>query len=155
MGKTSIMIDKQQGYRPHNNMRELIRDNNLLLPAISRFDIAFGFGDSSIEKVCADNNVDCGTFLAVCNLLSGYSTSPSGVSLPSLMGYLRRAHSSFLDVTLPRIRHHLIEAINYSDTNDVAFLLMRFFDDYVMEVKRHMDHENDGVVAYVDSLLSG
>ncbi|MDE6160883.1 MAG: LuxR C-terminal-related transcriptional regulator [Muribaculaceae bacterium] len=149
------MIDKQQGYRPHNNMRELIRDNNLLLPAISRFDIAFGFGDSSIEKVCADNNVDCGTFLAVCNLLSGYSTSPSGVSLPSLMGYLRRAHSSFLDVTLPRIRHHLIEAINYSDTNDVAFLLMRFFDDYVMEVKRHMDHENDVVFAYVDSLLSG
>ncbi len=149
------MIDKQRGYNARNNMRELIRDNNMLLMAISRFDIAFGFGDSSIDEVCRANGVDTDTFLAVCNLLSGYGCSPESVALPSLMGYLRMAHSSFLDVTLPRIRHHLIEAINYFDTNDVAFLLMKFYDDYVVEVKNHMEHENNEVFAYVDALLDG
>lgn len=149
------MENKLRGYHARNNMRELIRDNNMLLMAISRFDIAFGFGDSCIEEVCHNNNVDAETFLTVCNLLSGYDYSPQAVSLASLMGYLKQAHTSFLDVTLPRIRHHLIEAINYSDTNDAAFLLMKFYDDYVVEVKRHMEHENDVVFAYVEQLLQG
>lgn len=149
------MIDKHQGYLPTNTMRELIRDNTLLLPAISRFDIAFGFGDHPVGQVCRDNGVDTNTFICVCNLLSGYSYDASSISLSSLMGYLKRAHTSFLDVTLPKIRHRLIEAINYSDTNEVALLLIKFFDNYVIEVKRHMDYENDVIFAYVDRLLAG
>ena len=148
-------IDSRQGYLPSNTMRELIRDNAHLLPAISRFDIAFGFGDAPVEKVCVENNVDTNTFLCVCNLLSGYSFEIDTISLPSLMGYLKRAHSYFLDVTLPKIRHNLIEAINYSETNEAALLLIRFFDNYVMEVKRHMDHENNVIFRYIERLLEG
>lgn len=149
------MIDKQRGYLPSNNMRELIRDNNLILMAISRFDIAFGFGDNSVSDICKENNVDIDTFLAVCNLLSGYHYSVDTLSLRSIMGYLRRAHSAFLDVTLPKIRQRLFEAINYSDNNDISLLLIKFFDDYVIEVKRHMDHENDVIFKYVENLLNG
>ena len=70
------------------------------------------------------------------------------------MAYLKHAHTSFLDITLPKIRHHLIEAINYSETNEAALLLIRFYDDYVIEVKRHMDYENDVIFAYVERLLN-
>ena len=136
-------------------MRELIRDNALLLPAISRFNIAFGFGDSPLADVCKDNGIDTGTFLSVCNLLSGYEYNVDDISLQTLIDYLKRAHSSFLDVSMPRIRHHLIEAINYSRTNDVALLLVKFFDDYMVEVKKHMDYENDVVFTYVEKLLAG
>lgn len=92
-------------------MRELIRDNEMLLPAISRFNIAFGFGDQPVRQVCRENEVDLDTFLCVCNLLSGYEYDAEAISLDSLMGYLARAHSSFLDVELPNIKHHLIEAV--------------------------------------------
>ena len=34
-------------------------------------------------------------------------------------------------------------------------MLVKFFDDYVVEVKRHLDHENNIVFAHVDSLLKG
>lgn len=37
-------------YRPGNKMREIIADNNLLLMVISRFGIAFGFGDRTIRE---------------------------------------------------------------------------------------------------------
>ncbi|MDE5723325.1 MAG: hemerythrin domain-containing protein, partial [Paramuribaculum sp.] len=136
-------------------MRELIRDNAMLLPAISRFDIAFGFGDSPVAQVCQENGVDTDTFLCVCNLLSGYRYDVTSISLTSLMGYLKRAHTSFLDVQFPKIRHYLIDAINYSASNEVALLLMKFFDDYVVEVKKHMDYENEVVFAYVDRLIRG
>lgn len=136
-------------------MRELIRDNAMLLPAISRFNIAFGFGDAPVGQICNENGVDARTFLSVCNLLSGYPYDMADVSLHSLMGYLRRAHSSFLDYEFPKIRHHLIEAINYSTSNEAAILLMKFYDDYVVEVRKHMDYENNVIFAYVDRLLQG
>lgn len=148
-------MNKHFEYVPSNSMRELILDNNLLLPVISRFDIAFGFGDRPVAEICRENNVDTDTFLSVCNFLSGYSQHPDNLSLPSLIGYLKRAHTSFLDITFPRIRHNLIDSINYSETNDLAFLLIKFFDDYVAEVKRHMKHEDETVFKYVDRLLEG
>ena len=69
-------------------------DNACLLPAISRFDIAFGFGDSSIGAICQNNNVDTDTFICVCNLISGYEYNTDSISITSLMGYLKRAHAS-------------------------------------------------------------
>lgn len=50
-------------YKPHHTMRQLIRDNNYLLMAISRFNIAFGFGESTVEDACRANGVDPSTFL--------------------------------------------------------------------------------------------
>lgn len=143
------------GYTANTKMREIIDDNDHLLMVISRFDIAFGFGDSSVKETCDNNKVDCDTFLAVANLLGGYGGSNYRISLHTLMGYLKHAHTSFIDSMLPTIRRKLIEAINYSETNDVSFLLMKFFDDYVVEVKRHMDYENDTIFAYVERLLDG
>lgn len=149
------MIDRHSSYKPENTMRDLIRDNNLLLMTINRFGIPFGFGDDSVRKVCGNVNVDLDTFLAVCNLLSGREHDNYIVSLTSLMQYLKNAHSAFMNVSLPKLRHKLIEAINYSDTNDVSFLLIRFFDDYVAEVHEHLNHENDVVFEYVEKLLQG
>lgn len=148
-------MEKTGSYRPNQTMRETIRDNSMLLMAISRFDIAFGFGDKSISDVCADNGIDTNTLLAVFNLLSEKDFSHYSVALPSLMDYLKRAHSSFLNYTLPKIRHNLIDAINYSETNEIAFQLIKFYDDYVDEVKKHMDYENDVIFTYVDNLLRG
>ena len=149
------MIDSRQGFTPGTKMRDLIRHNNHLLPVISRFDIAFGFGDSTVRDVCRDNNVDTDTFLNVCNFLSGHTYEVADISLPSLMGYLRHAHSSFLEVTLPKIRLHLLEAVNHAATDRVALLFIKFFDDYVAEVRRHMEHENEVSFKYVDALLAG
>lgn len=149
------MIDKNIGYTPTNTMREILRDNSLLVLTISRFGIAFGFGDDTVETICKENGVDTYTFLTVCNLLSHYPYNDHALSLHTLMDYLKRAHSSFLDVTLPKIRLHLIEAINHSETDNVAMLLMKFYDDYVIEVRRHMDHENNEVFHYAERLLEG
>lgn len=151
----SIMIDKSKGYLPGHTMREIIRDNNLLLMTISRFGIPFGFGDDTIEKTCRDNGVDADTFLTVCNLLSRHPYSDDNISLEPLMGYLTRTHSWFLDETLPKIRHNLIAGIADAQTDEIAMLLIKFFDDYVVEVRKHMEHENNVIFRYAEQLLVG
>lgn len=105
------MIDKTKGYRKQNTMREILRDNSLLVKTVGRFGLAFGFGDDTVEAICSKNAVDTQTFLTVCNLLSGYPFETFEVSLSSLIDYLKKAHRG-LEISLPRIRHHLIEAIN-------------------------------------------
>ena len=149
------MIDKTTGYRKENTMREILRDNNLLVKTVGRFGLAFGFGDDTVASICSKNGVDTATFLAVCNLLSGYPYKSGSISLKTLTDYLKKAHAGFLDLSLPRIRLHLIEAINHTTPNEVEILFMRFYDEYVVEVNRHMNYENDIVFPYVERLTNG
>ena len=149
------MIDRQIGYRGSNTMREMVQDNNFLLHVISRFDIAYGFGDETIENVCRDNGVHCATFLAVCNLISAYPFDVSDTSLKSLVGYLRHAHKSITSITLPHIKHHLVEGIGHSSGDKVSLLMLKFFDEYVAEVRSHMQKEENDIFRYAELLAEG
>lgn len=142
-------------YRPDDKMRNLISHNPLLLMAMSRFGISLGFGEKTVAQICENQQVDCPTFLAVANFLSFGTVSIDDVSISSLMSYLNHAHSYFLDFCLPLIRRKLIEAIDCSGRDEVAMLVLKFYDEYTVEVSRHMEFENSKVFEYVNRLLEG
>ena len=142
-------------YRPSDKLRSLIRDNSLLLMVMSRFGISLGFGNKNVNDICEQNKVDTATFLTVANFISKKECSYKQVSLASLIHYLKRAHNYFLDFNLPTIRRRLIEAIDCSGTDEVALLILKFYDEYVIEVRRHMEYENETVFGYVEDLLQG
>jgi regulator of cell morphogenesis and NO signaling len=139
-------------------MCELISDNCSLLQVISRFGLTLGVGEKSVEEVCRDNGVDCSTFLTVVNLMTdGYvhlSNDMSEISIPTLVNYLRQSHYYFLELSLPNIRGKLINALSCSK-DDVSKLILKFFDDYMAAVRKHMEYEDETVFRYVDSLLRG
>jgi regulator of cell morphogenesis and NO signaling len=60
-----------------------------------------------------------------------------------------------LDFNLPNIRRKLIEAIDCSGTDELAMLILKFYDEYVTEVRKHMEYENDVVFSYVEQLSQG
>lgn len=142
-------------YLPTHRMRDLLADNSLLLPALSRFGISLGFGDSTVGDVCSTHSVDCHTFLAVANFISGKPFDPTAISPRTLMGYLKNAHTYFIDYVLPNIRRRLLEAISSGTQTDVTLVILKFYDEYVGEVRRHMEYENAHVFTYVESLLEG
>lgn len=142
-------------YSPSDKLRSLIRDNSLLLMVLSRFGISLGFGNKNVNDICEQNKVDTATFLTVANFISKKECSYKQVSLASLIHYLKRAHNYFLDFNLPTIRRRLIEAIDCSGTDEVALLILKFYDEYVIEVRRHMEYENETVFGYVEDLLQG
>lgn len=148
---------KTGGYSGEDRMCDLVCDRYAVLQVMSRFGMALGFGDKTISEVCGENKVDTATFLAVVNLLMGSGVGPevSGeVSVRSLTDYLHTSHGYFLEFRLPSIRRKLIEAVDCSQS-DVSFAILRFFDEYVAEVQRHMSYEEQTVFPYVESLLSG
>ena len=142
-------------YRPTHKMSTLINDNNLLIMVMSRFGISLGFGDKTVQTICSEQGVDCATFLSVANFVSNKVCAVENISLPSIINYLKQAHNYFLDFNLPAIRRKLIEAIDCSGSDSVAMLIIKFYDEYVGEVRAHMEHENKTVFTYVDNLLRG
>lgn len=147
-------------YCETDRMSALISDNNALLMVMSRFGLSLGFGEKTVAEVCEMQKVHCPTFLTVANFVSdaerkSNTYAPDEYSLPALLDYLKRSHVYYLDFSLPAIRRKLIDTIDCSGANEVATLILKFFDEYAREVRRHMEYENRSVFTYVEQLLKG
>lgn len=136
-------------------MLDLVRFNSELILVMGRFDISLGFGEKSVREICRMHNVDESTFLTVVNYITGRDYNCEAVSLPSLIRYLKQSHEYFLDFNLPSIRRKLIESLDCSSANDIAMLIIRFYDEYVQAVNKHMKYEDDVIFSYVEQLSSG
>lgn len=147
-------------YKPTDRMCDVISGDYRLLQVISRFGLTLGFGEQTVEAVCAASGVDAPTFLAVVNFIKSEGRVNIGelveqISLSALMKYLSLSHSYFVEFRLPTIRRKLIEAIDCSARNQIAFLILKFYDEFAAEVSRHMDYENKNIHTYVEGLLAG
>ena len=148
-------MDDSMSYKLTDKMRDLVKDNSALILVMGRFGISLGFGDKSVREVCRMHHVNENTFLEVVNFVSSKEYNYELISLPSLIGYLKQAHEYYLDFNLPNIRRKLIEAIDCSGTDKLAMLILKFYDEYVTEVRKHMEYENDVVFSYVEQLSQG
>ncbi len=150
---------KVGSYTPSDLMCDLICDNYSMLLVLNRFGIALGFGDETISSVCNKYNIDVNTFLAVVNLYltdnkSVYYLDKKNISLNSLVSYLHNSHSYFLDYKFKSIREKLLSSLN--DLNSpVARAIISYYDEYVGEVKNHMQYEEEVVFPYINSFIEG
>lgn len=147
-------MKNQKVYEADDKMISLIRDNYDLLQMLGSFGISLGFGDKTVQDTCEDNGVDTYTFLAVVNFsINGYSDAENDekLSVPTLMHYLKASHAYYLDFQLPFIRRELEESIRVDDS--LGQLILRFYDEYAHEIRRHMQYEHKTLFPYVQSLL--
>jgi regulator of cell morphogenesis and NO signaling len=70
-----------------------------------------------------------------------------------LLHYLEACHAYFLDFQLPYIRQELQESLNEHDS--LARLILRLYDEYSHEIRRHMKYEQKTLFPYVQSLIEG
>lgn len=143
-------------YEADDKMITLIKDNYSVLQALGSFGINMGFGDKTVRETCAMNHVDTYTFLAVVNFtINGYShfEDDENISVPTLLHYLKASHAYYLDFQLPFILRELEESINEDDP--LGRLIMKFYEEYAQEVRRHMKYEEKTLFPYVQSLIDG
>ena len=149
-------MKNQKLYEADDKMISLIRDNYDLLQMLGLFGINLGFGDKTVKETCEDNHVDTYTFLAVVNFTingSGEYENDDQLSVATLMHYLEASHAYYLDFQLPFIRRELSESLNPDDS--LGRLILRFYDEYSLEIRRHMKYEQKTLFPYVRALLEG
>ena len=133
-------------YKPTDKMRLLLANEEEAIQIISRFGLSMGVGEQTIEEACTLHNVHTPTFLAVVNhKVFRQPVQPKEIDAQTLNCYLRNAHTYFLEFRLPRLRQALIEAINPADPDSrIPLLILRCYDEFVAEIRTHIDHENNG-----------
>ena len=149
-------MKNQKIYEAEDKMISMIRDNYDLLQSLGSFGISLGFGDKTVKETCEDNGVDTYTFLAVVNFtINGYGEfdADEKMSVPTLLRYLEASHAYFLDFQLPYIRKELQESLDEHES--LAKLILRFYDEYAHEIRRHMRYEQKTLFPYVQSLIDG
>ena len=143
-------------YEPADKMITLIKDNCSVLQALGSFGIKLGFGDKTVDETCQMNGVDTYTFLAVVNYtINGYSEfeNDEQINVPTLLHYLKASHTYYLDFQLPFIRRELQESISEKDA--LGGLIMKLYEEYAQEIRRHMKYEEKTLFPYVESLIEG
>ncbi len=152
----SILPDS---YSETDKICDVIAAQPSLLQMICRFGIQLGVGDKTVREVCEAAKVDTTTFLAVANVMKqGRAVAAfyiEKIDMDTMMRHLRSAHEFFLDFQLLHIRRKLLEAIDTSRQNEVAYLILKFYDEYIGEVRKHMEYENRRIFAHVERLLAG
>ena len=142
-------------YEADDKMITLISDNYNILQSLGRFGISLGFGDKTVREVCEEQEVDTFTFLAIVNYtINGYRNvdSEERFSVPTLLHYLKSSHEYYLNFQLPAIRTQLQEALDMKD--NLARLILKLYDRYAQEIRRHMQYEEKTVFPYVVDLLN-
>ena len=134
-------------YKSSDKICDLMAHEEDAIQIISRFGLEMGVGEQTIEQVCIAHEVHTPTFLSIVNYKVFHQRAiPDDIDVPTLQRYLLNAHTYFLDFRLPRLRKALVEAIIPADpTTKIPGLILRCYDEFVEEIRTHIEHENAGL----------
>ncbi len=136
-------------------MAEVIIQNHHLLSIISRFGIRLGFGEKSVKEVCENNNIHTNFFVEIVNAFNDPDFFPKKnmdqFPLNLIIDYLYKAHNFYMKVKVPEIKSLIEELLNSSDTETrkPILLIQKFFDEYALQLKEHIQREEKLIYPYI------
>ena len=138
-------------------MADLVASDISLLTILQRLDIALGFGEATVDEVCAQHNISADLFLMICNIYSFRDYRPQIETLTnddirSITTYLRASHRFYSTIWFPTLHNNIHRMVKELD--DVSRRLIdKFYDDYDNEVNNHFKYEEEVVFPYIENLL--
>ena len=136
-------------------MAKVIHVNYQLLPILERFDISLGFGDKTIEEVCAECNVNADFFLEIINSFNHYNYFPEAhlqsFPIKLIINYIQKSHNYYLDIKIPQIEALIQKLKDNSEAvqKEQLKLIELFFKEYKEELFIHIENEENDVFPYI------
>ena len=140
-------------------MAELVEANYRLLGVTGRMGIDSGFGEHTVDEVCAKHSLDTDTFLLLCNVYSFDGYTPTADILrhghvTDILLYLHKSHDYYLQDALVKMTD-MIERLVQPCAAHQKKVINTFLEDYRKELDSHFEFEEGKVIPYVQSLLIG
>jgi regulator of cell morphogenesis and NO signaling len=140
-------------FSEHTRMSDLVLTDRGLLYVLPCFGIELGFGEKTVEQVCAERAIPAPLLLLVCNLYTFDDYAPDAdelgeIPIDGVVAYLEASHDNYLRVRMPRV----IEAVLGLPGGD---MLASFCEKYRQEVVAHFKYEEEVVFPYIRQLLDG
>ena len=140
-------------------MADVVSANHTLILAMPRFGISLGFGDRSVQEICAQYGLSVDFVLLVFNVYTFDDYLPDDNALETtdfsmLVPYLKASHRYYLNERLPHIQRHLVSVVSHAGEK-CGRVLKDFFTSYEKEVSEHFDCEETEVFPYLQRLMAG
>lgn len=136
-------------------MSDIIASNPFLLLMLEHLEIGLAFHEKTISDICADNGIDENLFLVMANLYAGNipeeKVEYSSQVITTIILYLKNSHQYYLEDKYPLIKSCIKEINTLNDTPEIL-MIGKFFDKYFIEVREHLDYENNILFPYVTGL---
>ena len=154
-------LPQQQRLLTENmKLADLLESDYRLLSIVSRLDIPFGFGESTVGEMCRRHGLSVELFLLICRIYSSDGRSVPTADhltvddLRDIMSYLHRSHLYYSETVIPRLSSRIGDMTERCDAIQRK-ILKTFYSDYCSEVANHFDYEEQTVFPYVEALLEG
>lgn len=141
----------------NDSVVDLINEDYDILPVLSRFSLPLGFGTKTIDELCHQAGINPQVFLLIVNfLLSGNidKARMAEVSASEVARFLQNSHNYYLQYKYPHIRANLLNSLD-PEHGDINPILVKYFDDYINEVRTHFRYEEQKVFPYIQALTEG
>ncbi len=140
-------------FSENSKMADVVLSDGRLLHVLPCFGIEPGFGEKTVERVCAEKGISAPLVVLVCNLYAFDDYTPDAallrqIPIEGIVAYLKSSHRDYLEVRMPRI----IEAVLALPGGD---MLSSFCEKYRGEVVAHFRYEEEVVFPYIHKLLEG
>lgn len=145
-------------FTKNSKMAEIILKNYQLLPIISRFGIKLGFGNKTVEEVCANKNVNAAFFLEILNSYHNSNYFPDNhlgdFNVDVMVDYLTNTHTYYLKSKVPHIELFIdkMEREAQEENSRNINLLKHFFNEYKTDIENHFKEEEKHIFPYVIDL---
>ncbi len=152
------MEHRKKYFTSKQKMAELLISSPRLLTLFERLEIRLGFGERSVEEVCAERGISAQLFVALCNISVADDFIPSVelldvTDLREVVSYLGLSHRYYTERYLPTLHQHIHLMAADLDSRQQE-LINSFYDDYEAEVLKHFRYEDEVVFPYIEGLLS-
>lgn len=137
-------------------MADLINGNPYLLLMLQHFNIDFRVSDRTVLQLCVQYDISEQLFISIANLYNG-----SGIigerpftkkDLLRVIDFLKSTHDYYRFDKYPQISTY-IRHLQENHPEKELKLLEKFFNEYFMEVREHLDYEDEVAFPYFITLL--
>lgn len=140
-------------------LSDIIISNPDIIPVINRFGITLGTGDSTIDSICANHNLDTDFFLCIINTFINEEYFPEKIlksfCASTIVSYLEKTYNYYLHFQLPNIERHFASLIMRSGDNNNLGLMKRFFDELKGDIINRINHDSQQWFPEISALGNG
>ena len=146
-------------FTPDMRLSEIIDMDYTLVQVVSRVGIDLRHSGLKVSEVCSLAGINPATFILISKVYSfpEYEPSPAEVAacdIHDIIRYLRGSHAYYTGIALRDLEASFDKLVEPCDDRRKK-AIMKFFEDYRVELEKHFGREEEQVFPYVESLLAG
>ena len=143
---------------PKMKMADAINQYHSLLTVLPRLGMPLGFGEKSVEQLCAEHHVSLPLFTLISRVYIQTDYFPSIEELrqcpmQDLLQYLFQSHKDYLENKFPHIEQHLSKLLEPMDKK-YSTLIANFYAKFKEELVKHFQYEEEVIFPYMRQFMS-